>query len=177
MSGKDDDPNKGIKRAFKSQARLERMEALQGLRPCEVVTEGCPENPKAGAEVMEAEDLEETLGATVAVAERQELCIEEATWDNVGSLEDRYCDRRLYGTADVCGSRPKEVVGSSRSWPPPENERYTPPSLQCSRDVFVRIQATGGTPNRRMLMRRRWMRPECKNDIGTEAERRHYVCG
>jgi hypothetical protein len=36
----------------------------------------CPDNLKAGSEV-EAADLEETSGATVAVLERQELRTEE----------------------------------------------------------------------------------------------------
>jgi hypothetical protein len=34
-----------------------------------------------------------------------------------------------------------EVVGPGRSWPPLENERYVAPSLQCARDMLVRVQA------------------------------------
>jgi hypothetical protein len=83
----------------KKEARLERMETLLGLRPCEVAIEACPENSKAGLEEMEAamftfegsSDDEETEAA----AEQQKLRNEGMKVDTVGSLENRHMDQHL----------------------------------------------------------------------------------
>jgi hypothetical protein len=89
---------------------------LTRIETCGKATTTCPENSKAGLQVMEdavvifeeisdkmeARDLEETLGATEAVAERQRLRSEEAGIGYIGSVEGRHMDqRRLYGSADV----------------------------------------------------------------------------
>jgi hypothetical protein len=93
------------------------MEALlEGLRSCGKGTTICkvpsvvrPENSKTGLKEMEAAvntfeehsskmdatDLEANSEATEAVQQRQELCEEEISVDNIGSLEDGYGDRRL----------------------------------------------------------------------------------
>jgi hypothetical protein len=133
----------------KEEARLERKEALLGLRPSEEVTKACPENLKPGlnemevavvtiedsSDKMEASDLEATQEATETAVEWQELCNKETELDNIRPLEDRYVDQRLVvrccrlktrtqrnngGSPEVAGRRPKTNDTSCRP--------------QCSRD-------------------------------------------
>jgi hypothetical protein len=47
----------------------------------------------------------------------------------------------LCGVVDGRRSGAKTVLGPSRSCPPPRNGWFAAPSLQCKRDVFVRVQA------------------------------------
>jgi hypothetical protein len=72
------------------EALLHRFRSCgKGMTAWKTKATSCPENSKTSPEV-EAADLEETSGATEAVMERQELRMEEAYVDAVGSLEDRH---------------------------------------------------------------------------------------
>jgi hypothetical protein len=135
------------------EARLKGLRSSgKGTTACQVQSVVCPENSKAGLKTveadvikfekspdrMEATNLEVNPETTEAILECQELRMEEADVDTIGSSEDRYGDRCLVVRRRRWAK--KWIQGSFGSCQrlSARKRLISVPSLECARDVPVR---------------------------------------
>jgi hypothetical protein len=96
-------------------------------------------------------NLEALPEATEAAVERQKLREEEINAENIGSSEDRSGYQRL-AVRRRRGAK-KTVLGPGRRCLLPASESFAAQSLQCEREIFVRVLART-TPQKEHLGKR-----------------------
>jgi hypothetical protein len=120
---------------------LARLDGLtshgKGTTTCQTETTSSPE------EMKDAIKMEINPEETQTAVQCLEFQMEEAGAENIGSSEDRFGYQRLAVRRRQGAERsgPKTVLGPGRSRLLPASESYAAPSLQCARDICVKVQA------------------------------------